>query len=83
MIDFSAVDAFKMVLEVGSILVLVNLNDAGGTRALRGQIDSNRFLPVMSRFRIVFAAFEALPLVLDFRSIVSFLSWDRWRPFCG
>ena len=45
--DFSTVDAFGMVLEVGSILVLMNLNGAGGVGTLRGPIDSNRALPVM------------------------------------
>ena len=41
--DLSMVDAFEIVLEAGSGLVLVNLNGAGGAGMLRGSIDSNRF----------------------------------------
>ena len=43
----------------------------GGSGALRGPIDSNRFFPEMSIFRIVLAAFETLPHMPDFRSSVS------------
>ena len=72
---FSTMDAFGMVLETGSILVLVNLNGAGRAGALRGPIDSNSALPEMSRFKMVLAAFETLRHMLDLRSIVSFFGF--------
>ena len=55
--DFNTVDAFKMGLETGLTLVLVNLNGAGGAGALREPIDSSWSFPVMSTFNIVWAAF--------------------------
>ena len=70
-INFSTVDAFGMVLETGLTLVLMNLNGAGGTGALREPIDSNRSFPVMSTFNIILAALETLRTMLDFRSRVS------------
>ena len=42
------VDAFEMVLEGGSILVLMNLIGAGGAGALRVLIDSIGSLPAIS-----------------------------------
>ena len=56
--EVSMVDAFEIVLEAASVLVLVNLNGVDGAGTLTGPIDSNRFLPVMSRFRMGFTAFE-------------------------
>ena len=64
--DFSVVVAFGMVLEAGSILVLVNLSGIGGARTLRVPTDLNVVLPVISRFKIVLAAFETLQHTLDF-----------------
>ena len=52
--DFSTVDAFRMVLEAGLILVLVNLIGAGG--GMREPIGSNRSFQVMPTLRIVLAA---------------------------
>ena len=79
--DFSTVDAFRMVLETGLTLVLVNLNGAGGAETLREPIDLNRSFPVMSTFRIVLAALETLSHMLDLRFSVSCLGvWvaNRW-----
>ena len=69
--DFKTVDGFRMILETGLTLVLVNLNGAGEAGALRGPTDSNRSFPVMSTFNIVLNAWEALRHMLDFKSSVS------------
>ena len=69
--DFSTVDPFEMDLETGLNLVLVNLNGAEGTGALREPIDSNRSFPVKSTFGIVLASLETLRRMLDFKSNAS------------
>ena len=75
--DLSTADAFEILLEAGSVLVLVNLNGVGGEGTLTGPIDSNRFLPVMSRFWMGFTAFETFRHMLDFRSIVSLFGLEQ------
>ena len=69
--NFSTVDAFRMFLETGFTLVLVNVKGLGGAGALREPIDSNRSFPVMSAFSTVLDAFETLQHMLEFRSGVS------------
>ena len=71
--DFNTVDAFGMVLEAGSILVLEWCRGNIGAERIT---DSNRALPVMSRFKIVLAALETLQDMLDLRSVVSFFGFE-------
>ena len=73
--DCNIVSVFGMDLETELTLKLVNVKGlgggGGGAVSMRGPIDSNRSFPVMSIFRIVWAAFETLRHMLDFRSSVS------------
>ena len=50
--------ALEMLLKGVSLSVLKNVRGAGGAGVLRGPNGSNRFLPVISRFKIVLATLE-------------------------
>ena len=73
--DFNA-SSFVVDFEVEFTLALVNVNGSfPGGGALREAMDSNKFFPVMSTLRIVFAEFEILRHMLDFRSSMSCLGF--------
>ena len=73
--DFN-VNGFVVYFEVEFTLALVNVNGlGGGAAALRELMDSNKSFLVMSTLRIVFATFEILGHMLDFRSSMSCLGF--------